>query len=79
MVIGSSALRVWTYNTHTHTHRCLLVFPAGCCRKGEPHLVVRAVLLLALAALQQVGGGAAGFGHLVFPDGRLGEIVPQLL
>lgn len=44
-----------------------------------PHLVVRAVLLLALAALQQVGGGAASFGHLVFPDGLLGENVPQLL
>lgn len=43
------------------------------------HLVVGAVLLLALAALQQVGGGATRFGHLVFPDGLLGENVPQLL
>ncbi len=42
------------------------------------HLVVGAVLLLALAALQQVGGGATGFGHLVLPDGLLGENVPQL-
>ncbi len=43
------------------------------------HLVVGAVLLLALAALQQVGGGATSFGHLVFPDGLLGENAPQLL
>lgn len=40
------------------------------------YLVVGAVLLLALAALQQVGGGATSFGHLVFPDGFLGENVP---
>lgn len=43
------------------------------------HLVVGAVLLLALAALQQVSGGAASFGHLVLPDGLLRENVPQLL
>lgn len=42
------------------------------------NLVVGAVLLLALAALQQVSGGATSFGHLVFPDGLLGENVPQL-
>ena len=42
------------------------------------HLVVGAVLLPALAALQQVGGGATSLGHLVFPDGLLGENVPQL-
>lgn len=43
------------------------------------YLVVGAVLLLALAALQQVSGGAASFGHLVFPYGLLGESVSQLL
>lgn len=49
-------------------------------RRSSPvYLVVGAVLLLALAALQQVGGGAAGFGHLVLPDGLLGESVSQLL
>lgn len=42
------------------------------------YLVIGAVFLLALAALQQVGGGATGFSHLVFPDGLLGEHVPQL-
>lgn len=48
-----------------------------CC--DARYLVVGAVLLLALAALQQVGGGAAGFGHLMLPDGLLGDHVPQLL
>lgn len=43
------------------------------------YLVIGAVFLLAFAALQQVRGGAAGFGHLVLPDGLLGENVPQLL
>lgn len=43
------------------------------------YLVVGAVPLLALAALQQVGAGATSFGHLVFPDGLLGESVSQLL
>lgn len=42
------------------------------------YLVIGAVFLLALAALQQVGGGATSFSHLVFPDGLLGEHVPQL-
>lgn len=42
------------------------------------YLVVGAVLLLALAALQQVSGGATSLGHLVLPDGLLGENVPQL-
>ena len=50
----------------SYPHRCV-------------YLVVGAVLLLALAALQQVSGGATSFGHLVFPDGLLGENVPQLL
>lgn len=43
------------------------------------YLVVGAVLFPALAALQQVSGGAASFGHLVLPDGLLRENVPQLL
>lgn len=42
------------------------------------YLVIGAVLLLALAALQQVSAGATSFGHLVFPDGLLGEDIPQL-
>lgn len=42
------------------------------------YLVVGAILLLALAALQQVGGGATSFGHLVLPDGLLGENISQL-
>lgn len=42
------------------------------------YLVVGAILFLALAALQQVGGGAARFGHLVLPDGLLGENISQL-
>lgn len=44
-----------------------------------PYLVVGAVLLLALAALQQVSGGAASLGHLMLPDGLLGQSAPQLL
>lgn len=53
--------------------------------RGEPRglhrtdLVVRAVLLLALATLEEVGHGAARLGHLVLPDGLLGHGVPQLL
>lgn len=43
------------------------------------YLVVGAVLLLTLAALEQVGGGAASLGHLVLADGFLGHDVPQLL
>lgn len=43
------------------------------------YLVVGAVLLLALAALQQVSGGAASLGHLMLPDGLLGQSAPQLL
>lgn len=42
-----------------------------------PYLVVGAVLLLALAALEEVGGGAAGLGHLVLTDGLLGHGIPQ--
>ena len=42
------------------------------------YLVVGAVLLPALAALQQVCGGPTCFGHLVLPDGLLGENIPQL-
>lgn len=42
------------------------------------YLVVGAVLLPALAALEHVGRGASSFGHLVLPDGFLGENVPQL-
>lgn len=42
------------------------------------YLVVSAVLLLALAALQHVCGGPTSFGHLVLPDGLLSENVPQL-
>ena len=44
-----------------------------------PYLVVAAVLLFALAALEQVGGGAHGLGQLVLTDGILGQGVPQLL
>lgn len=55
---------------------CLCV-PAWPCR-ARVYLVVSAVPLLALAALQQVGAGASGFGHLVLPYGLLGENVPQL-
>lgn len=43
------------------------------------HLVVGAVLLLALAALEEVGDGAARFGHLVLTDGLLGHGIAQLL
>lgn len=50
--------------------------PRGLCRTD---LVVRAVLLLALAALEEVSDGAARLGHLVLPDGLLGHGVPQLL
>lgn len=58
---------------------CLHAPCAGTCNMcPSVYLVVGAVLLLALAALQQVGGGATGFGHLVLPDGLLGENVPQL-
>lgn len=49
-----------------------------CALHGTRYLVIGAVLFLALAALQQVGGGATGFGHLVLPDGLLGENIPQL-
>lgn len=51
-----------------------------CLRSVRPaYLVVGTVLLLALAALQQVSRGTASFGHLVLPDGLLRENVPQLL
>ena len=42
-----------------------------------PHLVIGTVLLLAFAALEQVGGGAARLGHLVLTDSLLGHGVPQ--
>lgn len=45
----------------------------------RPDLVVGAVLLLALAALEEVSDGAARLGHLVLPDGLLGHGIPQLL
>ena len=42
-----------------------------------PYLVIGAVLLLAFAALEEVGGGAACLGHLVLTDGLLGHGIPQ--
>lgn len=42
------------------------------------YLVVGAVLLPAFFTLQQVSGGASSFGHLMLPDGLLGENAPQL-
>lgn len=43
-----------------------------------PYLVIGAIFLLAFAALEEVGGGAACLGHLVLTDGLLGHGVPQL-
>lgn len=43
------------------------------------YLIVGAVLLPALAALEQVSGGATSLGHLVLADGLLGHDVSQLL
>lgn len=80
VVMGSSALRVCTWGGAALGQRR----PFWCApNQGplgtRPDLVVRAVLLLALATLEEVGDGAACLGHLVLPDGLLGHGIPQLL
>lgn len=54
------------------------MFVSACSCAACVYLVVSAVALPAIIALQQVGAGATSFGHLVLPYGLLGENVPQL-
>ena len=67
-----ASMRVCVYVSHVRVGE----FPCVCVCM---YLVVATVLLPALAALQEVCGGASGLGHLVLSDGLLGENVPQLL
>lgn len=86
VVMGSSALRVCTWGgSRQPGQQASSIFPQvmgwgplGVQSTGA-HLVVGAVLLLALAALEEVGDGAARFGHLVLTDGLLGHGIAQLL